>query len=213
MPLIGISPAQRTSLAFVISFITILLITFISSVIIRYARRSHPTIREGFWDIIRGDDWYPSLAIFQFLVWTFIITFAFLGIYLVRIFGGVLEPLPAVPTNILALMGISVAFPIVSGGVSRIKYSTSTSASKDPPPQLPPLSTMLEENKKPALTRFQMFGWTWIGIIIYIGILFSTVATTLMDIGDAKICGQLQPNDIRFSQLHCDKPLRNLTSD
>jgi hypothetical protein len=208
IPLIGIAAGQRTVLAFIISFITIFLITFVTSIIIRYARRSHPNIKEGFWDIIRGDDWYPSLAIFQFLIWTFIITFAFLGIYLVRIFGGVLEPPPAIPTNILALMGISVAVPIVSGGVSRIKYTTSTS--KDPPPQLPQLSTMLEENKKPALTRFQMFGWTWIGIIIYIGILFSTVST-LMDIGDGKLCEPLQPNEIKFNQLHCDKPLRTLT--
>lgn len=209
IPLKGISSDQRTA-AFFISFVTIITIAIISSVIIRYARRSHPTIREGFWDIIRGDDWYPSLAIFQFLIWTFIITFAFLGIYLVRIFGGVLEPPPAIPTNILALMGISVAVPILSGGISRIKYTTSTSASKDPPPQLPPLSTMLEENKKPALTRFQMFRWTWIGIIIYIAILFSTVTTTL-GIGDAKVCEQLQPNDIRFSQIHCGKPLTKMT--
>jgi hypothetical protein len=208
IPLIGIAPAQRTALVFIISFITIFLITFIARIILRYARRSHPNIKEGFWDIIRGDDWYPSLAIFQFLIWTFIITFAFLSIYLLRIFGGVLEPPPTIPTNILALMGISVAVPIVSGGVSRIKYTTSTS--KDPPAELPQLSTMLEENKKPALTRFQMFGWTWIGIIIYIGILFSTVST-LMDIGDAKLCERLQPSEMKFNQLHCDKPLRSLT--
>jgi hypothetical protein len=75
-------------------------------------------------------------------------------------------------------MGISVAVPIVSSGVSRIKYFSSTvTAVKEPPTPLPPLSTMLEENNKPALTRFQMFGWTWIGIMIYIGILFSTVGT------------------------------------
>lgn len=125
IPLIDIAASQRIALAFVISFITIILITFVVSIIIRSARRSHPNIKSGFWDIIRGDDWYPSLAIFQFLVWTFIITFAFFGIYLVRIFGGVLEPPPSIPTNILALMGISVAVPIISGGVSRIKYYTS----------------------------------------------------------------------------------------
>ena len=210
IPLIDIAPSQRIALAFTVSFITILLITFVVSITIRYARRSHPNIKGGFCNIIRGEDWYPSLAIFQFLVWTFIITFAFFGIYLVRIFGGVLEPPPSIPTNILALMGISVAVPIISGGVSRIKYNTSA-AVKEPPPQLPPLSTMLEENKKPSLTRFQMFGWTWIGILIYIGILFSTVSTTLMDIQDARMCNQLHPNQVEYSQLHCDKPLRKLT--
>lgn len=212
-PLIDISPSQRTALAFVISFITILVITLVVSKIVRYAKRFHPTIKTGFWDIIREGDWYPSLAIFQFLVWTFVITFAFLGIYLVRIFGGVLEAPPSIPINILALMGISVAVPIVSGGISRIKYFSSTVAAvKEPPTPLPPLSTMLEENSKPALTRFQMFGWTWIGIMIYIGILFSTVGTTLMDIEDARTCQMLQPNQAEeFSQLHCDNPLTDLT--
>jgi hypothetical protein len=200
IPLIDIAASQRIALAFVISFITIILITFVVSIIIRSARRSHPNIKSGFWDIIRGDDWYPSLAIFQFLVWTFIITFAFFGIYLVRIFGGVLEPPPSIPTNILALMGISVAVPIISGGVSRIKYYTSA-AGKELPPQLPPLSTMLEENEKPSLTRFQMFGWTWIGILIYIGILFSTVSTTLMDMQVARMCQQLQPNEVEYTRL------------
>jgi hypothetical protein len=63
-----------------------------------------------------------------------------------------------------------------------------TSAVKEPPPQLPLLSTMFESSK-PTLTRFQMFGWTWIGIIIYLAILFSTVSVrpltslTLSDIG------------------------------
>lgn len=100
--------------------------------------------------------------------------------------------------------------PIISGGVSRTKYNTS-SAVKEPPPQLPPLSTMLEENKKPSLTRFQMFGWTWIGILIYIGILFSTVSTTLMDMQDARMCQQLQPNEVEYTRLHCNKPLHELT--
>jgi hypothetical protein len=211
-PLIDMSPSQRTALAFAISFITILVITLVVSKIVGNARRSHPNIKTGFWDIIREGDWYPSLAIFQFLVWTFVITFAFLGIYLVRIFGGVLEAPPSIPTNILALMGISVAVPIVSGGISRIKYFSSTvTAVKQPPSPLPPLSTMLEENNKPALTRFQMFGWTWIGIMIYIGILFSTVGTTLMDIQDARTCQTLRPNQAEFSRLHCDEPLTGLT--
>jgi hypothetical protein len=211
-PLVDISPSQRIALAFVISFITILVITLVVSKIVRNAKRSHPNIKTGFWDIIRESDWYPSLAIFQFLVWTFVITFAFLGIYLVRIFGGVLEAPPSIPGNILALMGISVAVPIVSGGISRIKYFSSTVAAiKEPSSPLPPLSTMLEENNKPALTRFQMFGWTWIGIMIYIGILFSTAGTTLMHTEDARTCQTLQPNQAEYSQLHCDKPLRNLT--
>jgi hypothetical protein len=70
---------------------------------------------------------------------------------------------------------------------------------------------MLEESKKPSLTRFQMFGWTWIGILIYIAILFSTVSTTLMDMQIARMYQQLQPNEVEYTRLHCDNPLRKLT--
>ena len=47
--------------------------------------------------------------------------------------------------------------------------------------------------------------------MIYIGILFSTVGTTLMDIQDAKTCQTLQSNQTEFSRLHCDNPLTDLT--
>jgi hypothetical protein len=47
-PLIDISPSQRTALAFVISFITILVITLVVSKIVGNARRSHPNIKTGF---------------------------------------------------------------------------------------------------------------------------------------------------------------------
>lgn len=211
-PLLDIAPSQRIALAFSISFGATLIIILVARRLIRYAKRSHPNIKTGFWDIIREQDWYPSLAIFQFLVWTFVIIFAFLGIYLFRIFGGVLEAPPSVPTNILALMGISVGVPIVSGGISRIRYFSSATTVKEPPTPLPPLSTMLEENNKPALTRFQMFGWTWIGTLIYIVILFSTVGTTLTDIVvDASTCQALQPNEAENSQLRRDKSLTCLT--
>ena len=38
---------------------------------------------------------------------------------------------------------------------------------------LPPFKTMLMENDKPAITRFQMMVWIWFTIIIYLSILFS----------------------------------------
>jgi hypothetical protein len=46
---------------------------------------SSPTVNSvrnlgrGFWDIIREGDYYPSLARFQFLLWTFAISFVFLS--------------------------------------------------------------------------------------------------------------------------------------
>jgi hypothetical protein len=39
-------------------------------------------------DIIRDGDYYPSLPRFQFMLWTVVISFVFLSIYLLRIYGG-----------------------------------------------------------------------------------------------------------------------------
>lgn len=135
--------------------------------------------------------WYPSLAVFQFLLWTFIIAFAFLGIYLTRIFAGDVDTIPTISPSILQLMGISVGVPIISGSISTIKYATSK-VQKVPVP-LPPYSTMLEEEGKPSLTRFQMFAWTWIGISIYLFLLFSSVGLKLNDIGSLKL-PDIDPN-------------------
>ena len=75
--------------------VSILTLTWIVSLIIRTVgkrldtQNDQDTHKTNFWDIIRDGDYYPSLARFQFLLWTFNISFAFLSVYLVRVFGGV----------------------------------------------------------------------------------------------------------------------------
>ena len=43
---------------------------------------------------------------------------------------------------------------------------------------LPKFAEMLNEYGKPSLGRFQMFAWTWISIIIYLFVFYSTVVST-----------------------------------
>jgi hypothetical protein len=169
-------------LAFASSFTIIFIITLVVSHFIGTRKSSSPKDKyvAKFWDIVRDDDWYPSLARFQFLVWTFIVAFALIGVYFIRIFNGVIEPpiiAPGnqfiIPDNLIILMGISVTVPIASSQISKLKYKIN--APRDPPSNdsMPGFETMLEENNKPTLTRYQMFAWTWIGAIIYLMILFS----------------------------------------
>jgi len=128
-----------------------------------------------FSDILREDDWYPSLARFQFLIWTLIISFGYLFIYLIRFLGGTDAVLAAFPANLLILMGISVGVPIVSGGISTIKYPVENPEIR--PSKLPAFSKMLMEKDKLSLTRFQMFLWTFLGVAIYAGYLIMAVWT------------------------------------
>ena len=129
----------------------------------------------GFWDIIREADYYPSLARLQFILWTFTITFTLLSIYLFMLWNNTLC-WSDIPQNILALMGISAGVPVVSTVISREKYRSSISGTLPCKENVPALSTMLLEHSKPTLGRYQLFIWTIISIIVYLGIFFVQIA-------------------------------------
>ena len=137
----------------------------------------------AFGDIIRDGSGFPSLARFQFLLWTFILMFAVLSVYFIRLFMGTPQLPNDLPTNLLILTGISVAVPFVSNPISTIKYGGTKPASgtlKEGDRRR--LATMLMENEKPTVSRFQMFAWTIISIIIYLGFFFSTTTFLLDDV-------------------------------
>jgi hypothetical protein len=154
-------------LAFAIS------IAIVSSILIYVAYvLKGPDMRFG--DIIRDAGGFPSLARFQFLLWTFIVMFAVLSIYFIRLFMGTPVLPNNIPTNLLILTGISVAVPFVSNPISTIKYGDRAPAQgtlKEYDRRR--LATMLMENDKPTVSRFQMFAWTIISIIIYLSFFFS----------------------------------------
>lgn len=155
------------------AFIIILIITVVVFLLIRQKIRGatdSPKIK--FSDFVRDGDYYPSLPRFQFLVWTFVISFVYLSIYLIRILSGEFEA-PAVDNNLLILLGISIVSPLLSNIVSGYKYTRrvnedATSVTEITDVNRKSLKSMLFENNKPALFRYQMFLWTFIGVTIFI---------------------------------------------
>jgi len=110
-----------------------------------------------------------------------VIIFAFFAVYLIRILGGIsAPPQDGIPVNLLVLMGISVAVPVASHTISSYMHSSPGTLTKERPlkNKMPEFADMLKEYGKPTLTRVQMFGWTWIGIIIYLSTFFSYVLST-----------------------------------
>lgn len=166
---------SQIALAFLGSIIIIIVVLGVLNLIIR-----RESTKRSFGELLRDDDWYPSLARFQFLVWTLIVSFTYLGIAILRLLAGVAAYSESPPVNILLLMGISVAVPIASGSISSIKYMTEKP--KDRPSKLASYASMLMENNKLTLTRFQMFLWTWIGVLVYLGVLFITTMTTAKNV-------------------------------
>jgi hypothetical protein len=131
---------------------------------------------------------FPSLARFQFLLWTFIVLFAVLGVLLIRMFMGISGIPNDIPENLLILTGISIAVPFVSNPISGIKYGerkppTGTLRDED----RRRLATMLMENEKPTVSRFQMFAWTIISIIVYLGFFLLQTIFLLTDVNELEV--------------------------
>jgi hypothetical protein len=146
----------------------------------------------SFWDIIREGDYYPSLARFQFFIWTVVIAFVFLSVYLIRISGSELTWNAALSEGTLAIMGISISSSTFGNILSRVKYDSSLSKRVPKASSVPKLSTMLIEGTKPVLFRYQLFIWTFIGVGIYLFVSFSSINT---------IANALT-NDMRLTDSH-----------
>jgi hypothetical protein len=171
-------PILRTIIAILIAAGSITIIVLAASRIITRLRNKaegNPISASRFWDIIRSNNMDPSLSVFQFFLWTIVLMFALFSIYLIRIFGGVTEAISAPPPMLLlALTGISFVTPFASSIISSIRYPKADVSEAESIPkgigseERPSWGEMLREFGKPSLSRFQMFGWTWISIVIYL---------------------------------------------
>lgn len=131
------------------------------------------------WILRSFDDGHYSLTSFQFISWTGVLLLSIVWIYAVRIQGNVLGFISSFPASTLALMGISTGSAI---GATAIEVKRSMKPPKDE--TVKGLEQDVKENKdkfwymlyvgeKPDLTRVQLFAWTIVSLIIYLGILFS----------------------------------------
>jgi hypothetical protein len=126
--------------------------------------------------------------------------FVLFSVYLIRVFGGVTEAIPGPPPlALLALTGITFVTPFGSSLISALRYpkadtvvpkadtvvvETSPESSQK---VRPPLGDMLREFGKPSLSRFQMFGWTWISIIIYLFVYGADLARDYSNVVNLRI--------------------------
>lgn len=114
--------------------------------------------------ILQDKEGYYSLTKFQFLSWTVVFLFSLLWVYLVRMQGGVLTPIQALPTNTLVLMGINTGSALSSSAIRG--WPGKEEGRKD-------FWGILysEDHHRPDLTRVQFFVWTVASIVIYVFIL------------------------------------------
>lgn len=115
--------------------------------------------------VLLDKDEHASLSTFQFLMWTLLIAFLYISLWFLQLHGGSTEAPPAIPDNLMALMGISVAVPIASKGIA--EYKKLKLRPEGVTYTEPRYASMLEEDGQPSLLRLQMFLWTIAALVIY----------------------------------------------
>jgi hypothetical protein len=188
----SVDPIERIIIALITAFVIVVSLLLITREIIVKSRSTTGVYyRPKFLNIIHAPNMELSLSIFQFFIWTLVIIYAILVIYLVRLFSGVSDLHSfGIPINVIILMGISIGVPIITGLTSSRHRQTYTqyadetidSMQNDVPRQAAGtadrrsgFAEMLKENGKPSLSRFQMFILTWISITVYLFVFFSKV--------------------------------------
>jgi len=128
-----------------------------------------------FW-VIADKNGHGSLSKFQFLLWTVLIAVLYITLWFLQFLYGETAAPPAIPVQVMGLMGISIAVPIANQAI--INYKINKYRPEGEKFNEPVFASMLEEEGKPSLLRLQMFLWTLASIVIYF-IYFITKALSI----------------------------------
>lgn len=176
-----------TLIYFITLVVSVLLVCGNTIIFYRFLRKCKDS-KHNLKEIVYDSDWYPSLSSAQFFLWTFVIATLFLWVCLIKLSAyifdkGTIEFTLEIPENIFLLMGLSGITAVASKGASIYKYGIDKKATERPK-ELQELPTMLLENGKASLTRYQMFFWTVISVFVYIIYFFLDLYKHLNDINN-----------------------------
>jgi hypothetical protein len=144
--------------------------------VVLIATKRHP------WSLVIGEDGRPSTSIFQMMVWTAAVVFAFLAIFEVRFSNGYCQELPGMPTNLLIAMGISVATAVSAKAIAvstQSKTNTATAVAAAAGVQIitPPSQSGIfaDDSGKPDLGKVQVVLWTAIAVGVFLAEVFALI--------------------------------------
>lgn len=131
--------------------------------------------------VLLDEHQHASLSLFQLLMWTLLISFLYLSLWCLQFLAGGTKAPPAIPGGLMALMGLSVGVPLVSKGIS--EYKKFKPRLEGEIYEEPRYASMLEEEGRPSLLRFQMFFWTLASLVVYSWSFVNTVLVPLPEGG------------------------------
>lgn len=119
--------------------------------------------------VVLGADGRPSTSKLQFFLWTVVVLFSYVAIYVVRVQAGHFDAISALPANVLIALGLSVVTATAAKGIT-VSYLQSGAIVK--PPATPATSTasdvLREDDGTLDLSKIQVLAWTVIAIGIYL---------------------------------------------
>lgn len=114
--------------------------------------------------MIGGEDGRPSTSKLQVLLWTAVVVFSYLAIYVIRIDAKHYDQMPPIPKNVLIAMGISVSTAVAAKSIA-VK---SIAAGNAKPEDVRKGGILEDDNGKPDIAKMQLVIWTFIAIGVYL---------------------------------------------
>jgi len=119
------------------------------------------------WELIRGEDGAASTSKFQFFLFTAVVLFAYVAIYVRQWEDGAAPSLDELPRNVLIAMGLSAATLSAAKGIAYSQQATGK-APRPEPKRAPAGGIFLDDDGAPDLAKVQMVAWTVIGVLVYL---------------------------------------------
>lgn len=116
--------------------------------------------------IVGADGRYSSSKI-QFFLWTLVVIFAYVTVFVARVSKGNSEVISEIPANILIAMGFSATTMTVAKGITS-SFATNGQVNKTQAAEASLSTIFCDDDGFPDLSKIQMLAWTLIACFMYI---------------------------------------------
>ncbi|GEM_PF-1124270 len=133
-----------------------------------------------FWKIAVGVDGRYSSSRFQGLVWSIVVLFSYVAMFVARAHAGSVEPIRAIPPNVLVALGLSLGTTAAAAGITSSRVSRQVEVKSQPGAEARGFAALVEDdNGRPDLAKAQLLAWAFVTLAVYVVATTDAVSRTL----------------------------------
>ena len=122
-----------------------------------------------FWRVAVGVDGRYSSSRFQGLVWTIVVLFAYLAIFVARAHRGSIEPIHDIAPNVLTALGLSLGTTAAAAGITSSRVARKREVRSSDGAAAQGLAALVEDDTgRPDLAKGQLLAWTLVTLAVYL---------------------------------------------